>query len=104
MSGVKARWVQVRPDPVEGLAGVARREAPELEVDAEARADLNPSVADPGVEPIERPRGRPADPDPEEVVDPAMARADEPLGSRDVPDRASAGLDSPIARTRTCSS
>src|SRR5215203_920994 len=89
LGGGEAARIEVLPDPVDVLGRVAiRREATELGVDGVARAELDLAVAHAGVEAVERPHGRPARDAAREVVDAAVARADEALRGVDVAHRA----------------
>src|SRR6185436_683781 len=83
-----SRGVEVLPDAVERLAGVARGEALELAVDRVARSDLELTVAGARVEAVERADRRTAVDLAAEVVDAAVARADEAPRGRDEPHRA----------------
>ena len=75
--------------PSRSCAGIAvGREAPELAVDRVARADLDLAVAHAGVEAVERADRRAAGDLALEVVDAAVARADEALRGVDVAHRA----------------
>ena len=74
--------------PSSGLAGVAGREALSSELTRVARADLDVAVAHARVEAVERAHRRAAGDLAVEVVDAAVARADEALGGLDVADRA----------------
>src|SRR4051812_1095231 len=79
LRGGEAPRVEVLADPVEVLARIAvAREPLELAVDGGARAHLDLAVADAGVEVVERPHRRTAGDLAAEVVDAAVARADEP--------------------------
>src|SRR3712207_3588320 len=81
--------IEVLTDAVEVLSRVAvGREPLELAVDGVARTDLDLAVADPDVEPVQRADRRTAVDLAGEVVDAAVARADEALGGLDVPDGA----------------
>src|SRR5262249_19759680 len=83
-----ARRVEVLADAVQRLARVARREDLELAVDRVARADLDEALLDARVEAVQRAHRRAADDRAAEVVDAAVARADEALSGLDVVDRA----------------
>src|SRR5204863_6324358 len=74
----EASGIHVLADAVEVLARIAvAREAPELGVDRVPRPDLDLAVVDPRVEAVERAHRRTASDRAHEVVDTAVARADE---------------------------
>ncbi len=74
--------------PSSGSPGITRREALELGVDRVTRADVDVAVVLERVEAVERAHRRTAGDLAAEVVDAAVARADETLGGLDVADRA----------------
>ena len=76
------------PMPSSGSTRVARREPLQLGVDRVARAEIDVAVAHERVEAVERAHRRAAGDLAAEVVDAAVARADEALGGLDVADRA----------------
>src|SRR5207342_3555163 len=82
------RRVEVFPDPAGELAGIAGAHRFHLVGDAVAGADLDLAVADPGLEMVERAHRRAADPLALEVVDAAVAGADEVAGRLDEAHRA----------------
>src|SRR3954463_10356693 len=82
------RGIEVLADAVQRLAGVARREALQLGVDAEARPDLDVAVAHARVEAVQRADRRAAGALALEVVDAAVAGTDEARRGLDVADRA----------------
>src|ERR1700733_4516715 len=84
------RGIQELPNSVQRLAWITRGEGDELIVDRVARAKLDQPglLVVAGVEPVQRAHRRTTDDLAAEVVDAAVAGADEALGSRDVPDRA----------------
>ena len=86
--GGGARRVEVFPDAAGELAGVAGAHRFELVGDAVARAELDLALADAGLEMVERAHRRAADPFALEVVDAAVAGADEVAGRLDEADRA----------------
>ena len=86
--GGRTRRVEVFPDAAGELAGVAGADRFELGGDAVARAELDLAVADAGLELVERAHRRAADPLALEVVDAAVAGADEVAGGLDEADRA----------------
>src|SRR6202030_3492632 len=57
----RARGVEILADAIQRLAWVARREAPQLAVDAEAGAHFDVAGVHPRVEAVERAHGRSAD-------------------------------------------
>src|ERR1035437_4622147 len=78
--GAGARRVEILTDAVERLTRVAGGEAAQLAVDAEARAEFHVAAAPARVEGIGRADGGPSDTAAEQVVDAAVAGADEALG------------------------
>src|SRR5260370_23669868 len=74
---------EILANAVERLARVADGESPQLAVDAVARAELYAITPDARIETVERARRRPADAPAAEVVDAAVAGADERLGGGD---------------------
>ena len=91
--GVEARGIQILPDAVQRLARVTRGEALQLGVDRVARADLDQARrrVDAGVEAVQRAHRRAAGHHAAEVVDAAVARADEALRRRRRSGRGSRG-------------
>src|SRR5437764_3930566 len=77
----EALRVEVLADSVERLGRIARREAPQLGIDRVARTDLDQAVLHAGVEAVERADRWTTGHHAAEVVDTAVTRADEPLGS-----------------------
>src|SRR6185437_17152423 len=78
--GRRPRRVEVFPDPAGELAGVAGADGLQLRGDAVARPDLDLALLHAGLEAVERAHRRAADPLALEVVDAAVARADEVAG------------------------
>jgi hypothetical protein len=95
LAGLRSGWeggrtgrIQIFPDSARELAGVAGANRLELRGDAVARPDLDLALAHASLELIERPNRRPADPFALEVVDTAVAGADEVAGGLDEAHRA----------------
>src|SRR6202042_405295 len=86
----EARRVQVLADAVERLAGVPGRKPRKLRVDRVARSELDQAggLVQARVEAVQRAHGGTAGDHPTEVVDAAVARADEALGGDHIPHRA----------------
>src|SRR5436190_3535383 len=75
--GRRTRWIEDVPDPAGVLAGIASAHRVELRGDAVAGAEQHLAVADARLEAVERADGRAADHLALEVVDAAVAGADE---------------------------
>src|SRR5262245_21667800 len=81
-------WIQIFPDPTRELARVAGADGFELGGDAVAWAEFDLAAQDAGLEAVQRADRRAADDFSFEVVDAAVAGADEVPCSLDEPDRA----------------